>query len=136
MAKFDVPLISIFSSILNVSRSNNMKNDITGVLIFDSIYFIQILEGQRHLVWSTFQKIQTDDRHFDVQLVEFAACGRRQFTNWSMAGSLRTSIQDDIYTKHGYDGRIRPNELTVDRLIPLVREIIALSPLGTARDEK
>jgi len=110
-----------------------MRDDITGVLVFDRFNFIQVLEGSRHLIWKMFLKIQLDDRHSDISLIEFVSFRERQFTNWSMAGSLRTSIQDNIYTRHGYDGRIRPNDITADRLIPLVREIMAPSALGLTR---
>ncbi|WP_442855254.1 BLUF domain-containing protein [Bosea sp. PAMC 26642] len=119
----------MFKSILDSSRVNNLRDDITGVLVFDRLYFIQILEGQRHLIWSAFQRIQLDGRHGEIQLVELVACGPRQFTNWSMAGSLRTPIQEDVYSKHGFNGRIQSHELSSDRLIPLFHEIISLSAL-------
>ena len=49
--------------IIAVSQRNNQRDAITGYLIFDKVWFLQILEGERDKIFSTYQRIQKDPRH-------------------------------------------------------------------------
>ena len=72
-------------AILEKSRQNNVLVGVTGALMFNAGYFVQVLEGPQGAVEATFERIQQDARHGDVQLVEFAPVPERAFENWSMA---------------------------------------------------
>jgi hypothetical protein len=54
--------IKIFSDeeindLLKVSRNNNEKNGITGLLLYSDGNFMQILEGEKEAVENTYKKI-------------------------------------------------------------------------------
>ena len=72
-------------TILAVSRENNAREDITGGLLFSTGCFAQVLEGRSAAVEATFERIQCDDRHNDVILLEAAPITERAFPDWSMA---------------------------------------------------
>jgi hypothetical protein len=76
----DLTLISI----LMQARENNARNGITGALICREDVFLQILEGPRDLVTSTFSRILRDERHVDVVNLLSSEIHGRLFPEWSM----------------------------------------------------
>lgn len=70
--------------ILEKSRKNNNKRDVTGLLIVKGRTFLQCLEGEKNDVLFIYEKIQKDDRHTNViDLIE-EDINERLFPNWSM----------------------------------------------------
>ena len=78
---FSDPLLN---NILSKSRRNNERNDITGALICRADLFLQMLEGPRSAVTSTFHRILGDDRHLDVVLIGSGDIKTRLFPKWHM----------------------------------------------------
>ena len=72
------------TSILMQARENNARNGITGALICRDDLFLQILEGPRDLVTSTFSRILRDERHVDIVNLLSGEIDRRLFPKWSM----------------------------------------------------
>lgn len=70
--------------ILEASQRNNAKVGVTGALMFNSGCFTQILEGGRDAVSTVFERIQRDERHSDVVVLEFGEAQERDFAQWSM----------------------------------------------------
>ncbi|WP_248723797.1 BLUF domain-containing protein [Seonamhaeicola sp. ML3] len=48
------------------ARANNKKNNITGVLIYNNLNFLQVLEGEEEVVNATFDRIRFDRRHRNI----------------------------------------------------------------------
>ncbi|MBB5047697.1 hypothetical protein HNR60_002454 [Rhodopseudomonas rhenobacensis] len=84
-------------SILRSSQRNNTRMDITGALIFNTGIFAQVLEGPRDSVEATFEKIQQDVRHSDVQVLAFDATDQRAFARWSMGYFGRSRESQDLF---------------------------------------
>jgi len=70
--------------ILAVSRSNNLRDGITGMLLWADGVFIQILEGEADIVRTVFRRIEKDDRHRNIMVVLEQTAEKRLFTQWSM----------------------------------------------------
>ncbi len=73
------------ASILEASRTKNVKRDITGALLVWQDYVVQTLEGEESVVRGLYEKIATDDRHEAVTLLEAQPIESRNFSRWSMA---------------------------------------------------
>ena len=71
--------------ILVTSRRNNARDRITGSLLFSEGCFAQVLEGSREAVEKTFERIQNDERHSDVVVLQVGPLKERDFPAWSMA---------------------------------------------------
>ena len=71
-------------SILVQSRRNNAHANIGGVLYFGDGHFFQALEGDRHAVSKTYQRIAADARHRDVTILSLKTVSERFFSKWSM----------------------------------------------------
>jgi len=72
------------TGILLQARRNNARNGITGALICREDLFLQMIEGRRDLVTSTFSRILRDDRHVDVVNLLSSDIDSRIFPEWSM----------------------------------------------------
>ncbi len=72
------------AQILETSRRNNARVEVTGALLFNGGAFAQVLEGPRRAVESTFERIQRDERHGEVTVLQCGPAESRGFTNWSM----------------------------------------------------
>ena len=71
--------------ILDVSRRNNLRDKVTGALLFSAGSFAQVLEGPLAAVENAFERIQRDPRHGNVVVLRLHRAGRRDFADWSMA---------------------------------------------------
>lgn len=79
--------------ILNISRINNARDGVTGALIYNNGVFGQVLEGPSDIVENTFERIQMDDRHGGVTLLDIAPIAERGFSEWSMGFVGTTGLQ-------------------------------------------
>ncbi len=70
--------------LMEKSKQNNKKIDVTGLLLTKGKTFIQCLEGKKDNVEELYSKIENDNRHNDViELIE-EEIDSRIFTDWSM----------------------------------------------------
>ncbi len=66
------------------ARERNAAHGITGILIFDSGSFAQVLEGPAPAVDQLLANIHADQRHEDYRLLSEANVADRYFEGWAM----------------------------------------------------
>jgi hypothetical protein len=113
-------------AILEQSRSNNAAVGVTGALMFNIGCFAQVLEGPQPAVEATFERIQQDERHGEVSVLEFGPVEHRNFPNWSMAfvGASRTDATHyaSIAEASGFDLSRMNSDQIQKTLVSLVEE--------------
>lgn len=67
-----------------MSEQANLRDGITGVLLFRGGRFVQVLEGPVPAVDACFERIAMDDRHHDLVRILRAPVESRSFPHWSM----------------------------------------------------
>lgn len=67
------------------SRQKNQENGVTGLLLYKSGNFLQILEGEHDVIKHTLQKIEADSRHKGFMTIFKRNVEKREFPDWSMA---------------------------------------------------
>ncbi|MBF0210426.1 MAG: EAL domain-containing protein [Desulfamplus sp.] len=72
------------NKILKASRKNNSERSITGFLIYNNGYFMQLIEGRREVIEAVLGKVIDDPRHRDVNIILRTFNERRLFTDWTM----------------------------------------------------
>jgi hypothetical protein len=70
--------------LLRLSRRKNEEAGITGLLLYSSDRFIQLLEGDEAAVRKLYERIREDSRHRDVELVYEQRIAARECPDWSM----------------------------------------------------
>jgi hypothetical protein len=83
-------------SILQISRRNNQRLDITGCLLFSGRYFAQVLEGPSAVVAALAARIREDTRHHDVRVLSQVFSDRRQYAEWSMGYLHDVGLEDEL----------------------------------------
>ena len=73
------------AEILRVSRVNNGRDAITGLLFFDGRRFLQALEGEGDMVAAAFARIERDPRHRAIVTLSDRTVQTREFGPWAMA---------------------------------------------------
>lgn len=72
------------STLLQQSRTDNIRSGITGLLLLRQRRVMQVLEGAEDQVRSLFRTISNDPRHRDVTTVWTSSAEQRRFPDWSM----------------------------------------------------
>jgi hypothetical protein len=70
--------------LLEHARAHNEQRGVTGLLVYDSQHFLQLIEGSRSSLNALYKSLLKDPRHRDVQLLKFARIDARRFPDWSM----------------------------------------------------
>jgi hypothetical protein len=84
------------TAIVSSSIRWNVGVQVTGMLWADGKSFAQVIEGGFHEVGLTMDRIRTDHRHTDIDVLLDRVVLSRQFGNWSM----RKAGDDDV-SAHG-----------------------------------
>lgn len=77
------------------ARDNNMRQNVTGALIYGRGKFMQLLEGEEQVVRAIYRKIVADARNYEVFKLADKAITHRSFEEWSMAFAEITPRQFD-----------------------------------------
>ncbi len=88
-------------NILDACRHNNPSLNVTGMLFYGNRYFLQCLEGPRRNINITYAKLLQDQRHDDVQILDFKEIATRYFEEWSMKYIRSTSVITKIMKETG-----------------------------------
>lgn len=77
---FDDELQKIYAS----CTRNNVSNEVTGVLLHEGGYFVQLLEGEKASLEDVMARVTQDARHADIVVVVDEPIEQRQFPDWAM----------------------------------------------------
>ena len=98
--------------ILETSQRNNTRAGLTGALVADDQYFLQVLEGPRDVLTRLLFSIAADPRHSDCQLALFDQAQHRHFDEWSM-GLVQINDANRGYLKAaGLPDHIAPEKMS------------------------
>jgi hypothetical protein len=112
-------------SILEQSRAHNVPNGITGMLCYGENLFIQVLEGSRKNVSAVYNRIVTDPRHSEVQLLIFEEIGERHFASWTMGQVNLSKVNASLLLKYSETPTIDPFATSGRATMALLDELIA-----------
>lgn len=76
---------ALLDALLKRAGAFNRAAGLTGCLLYQDNYFMQMLEGDREALFALYDKIKVDARHRDVRIVMEGPARHRVFMDWSMA---------------------------------------------------
>ena len=88
------------AGLMEQSRSNNLRGELTGMLLYCEGSFFQVLEGEEEAVRSVYRSIEKDPRHEDMVKIIEEEIEERAFGDWSMG--LMTATRKQI--EEGVEG--------------------------------
>ena len=116
-------------SLLEQCRRRNLRQDVTGMLLYADGSFLQVLEGRPADVEAIFASILRDTRNTDVFLIARDAILNRNFPGWSMGFANASGLSPEKLP-----GFSRFLELQADELPDADSGGIAMSLLSLFRE--
>ena len=110
--------------ILQTARVNNSRKNVTGALLYNAGFFAQVLEGPRACVEEIFEKIQRDDRHGDVTVLEGGDLATRDFPDWSMAHVEPATAAQSPVISETLDQAMRDPDAAGHDVLMLMRSLV------------
>ena len=105
--------------------AKNALVKLSGALLHDDMWFIQVLEGEPASVNSTFARILKDPRHANLSIVSKAMVPARLFGNWSMGFASRSPKTERLFGTHWYNKGLNPGAMTESDILSLMRALTA-----------
>jgi len=81
--------------ILRVSRQNNARSRLSGMLLYKDGTFMQALEGEQDVLKHRYNIITADSRHKDLMLLSEKPIEQRSFADWSMGFHNLKALDDE-----------------------------------------
>jgi hypothetical protein len=125
--------LSDLEDVLRVARERNARNAVTGMLLFETSSFLQVLEGDGTRIEALFNKIQADPRHTRSVLLLREPIEQRSFADWTM-GYTRTSL-GEIQDASGVNDFFRDADAIAELDAPKVRKVLDLFRSGSFRQK-
>lgn len=118
----DGKMVAGLNDILAACERNNRRDDITGALLFDTLWFVQILEGERQAVSKTLRRILADERHSDLTILDARPAEHRLFANWWMGIAMVRAGEQDVLSRHGLK-RLDPRTMSGDTAVAIATDL-------------
>ena len=128
-------------TLLQQCLTNNLRQAITGMLMYGNGTFLQVLEGDEKSVAALVDKIGKDSRHSGIAILHRKSIERREYRDWSMAFKrVSEEALQHIEGLHDFGAHdfnidyLRVNTSVVEKLMnhfraphwdPLIRELDA-----------
>jgi hypothetical protein len=111
-------------SILEKSKVNNYKYNVTGILIVKGALFLQCLEGKKEDVLSIYNKILGDTRHDNIIDLYEENLGNRLFPDWSMGYKNLKNLEVITSEKLRDFSEINDKEFSQDNISEIIKEFV------------
>jgi len=76
------------ATLVTQAQANNGRDDVTGLLLYDGMRFIQALEGPRIVTEACMARIRGDTRHEAIDVISQCPIAARQFGTFAMAAMM------------------------------------------------
>ncbi len=116
-------------AIVRQSKTNNPAQGVTGVLCFSEGIFLQVLEGGRSAVNKLYNRIATDPRHADVELLCYEEIGERHFAGWSMGQVNMARLNPALLLKYSERPTLDPFVVSGQVSMALFQELMATASI-------
>jgi hypothetical protein len=111
------------ATILKAARRNNLRNNITGMLVYHDQTFIQVLEGPEDAVTATFARISRNPRHDGILVPDRSKISERTFGEWSMGWIKASDLTCIGFDRDLVALRLTQNTL-IDAMLKAFREVV------------
>jgi hypothetical protein len=108
------------AKLMRVAVDRNRRRQITGALVYDDRWFAQALEGEPYALQETFELIEKDPRHANIQIISRVSVAGRLFGAWSMGFAARTRATEPLFGLHWYNTSMNPRIMSEDNILKLM----------------
>jgi hypothetical protein len=125
---------AMIDGIIAQSKANNPTYGITGILCYSGNIFMQVLEGGRTAINSTYGRIVRDTRHNDVQLLHYEEITERCFVGWTMGKANLEKVNPTVLLKYSETKDVDPYAVSGKVSMALLQELMATASVAARTD--
>lgn len=123
----------MIKSILAAASDYSPASGLTGGLVFNEKYMMEVIEGAREQVSKRLKLLYEDPRLEDLTLLAVGAIDKRAFDGWAVGYAGHTIDAERLYLKYGPTIDINPSSMSAQAVLDFVREFCALDTLYVQR---
>jgi hypothetical protein len=109
-----------------IAQEKNVKHNITGLIISNESFYLQLIEGPREEISQLYSNIIKDGRHADIVLLRYTDVRVREFGNWSMAHVTLEELSEIALNGVQLPEKISPSTISGVQALALLRRVDAL----------
>lgn len=109
--------------ILTTANKKNKKTYISGMLLYDGIFFLQVLEGASNLLDDLMQNIQNDSRHNDILLLGRRDIDSRNFEEWTMGFVNSADKIKEVIWDESKRTTFNPHQFEYDEALNIIKKL-------------
>lgn len=109
--------------ILEQAQRNNERNGITGALVINDNYFLQVIEGARPVINNLLKKLIEDKRHFSLQIIECCEIEERRWNKWSMKYLTANDQNKEYVLKYSASNEFNPYLMSTSQITMFIDEL-------------
>lgn len=113
-----------FKRILLQAQTNNDRCDLTGMLAFNSNFFLQVLEGARDQVNGLYTRLMRDPRHHTVTVLSCKEIEERHWASWSMGFAAPNADNRALFLKYSQHSTFNPYTMKADAAEKMMMELM------------
>lgn len=100
------------AKLFKIAAQRNSDHDISGFIVYDGIYFLQLIEGSVENVNSLYENIISDDRHTNILLLGIDFIEERDFESWHMGFIDSDEVIKDYLYKTTREKKFLPHQFS------------------------
>lgn len=123
----------MIKSILAAASDYSPASGLTGGLVFNEKYMMEVIEGAREQVSKRLRVMFEDPRIEDLTVLSVSTIDKRVFDGWAVGYAGRTIDAERLYLKYCPTVDINPTIMSAAAVLDFVREFCALDTLYVQR---
>ena len=109
--------------ILEQARRNNERNGITGALVINESYFLQVIEGSRPIINALLQELVKDKRHLSLRIVECREVEQRRWGKWSMKYLNPNDLHNEDVLRFSSSAEFNPYLMSASQIMLFIEAL-------------
>jgi hypothetical protein len=114
------------AQLVDRARSTNFEHDLTGMLLHNSRFFLQSIEGARELVNELYSRISRDPRNQHVVLVKYGQVPERLWPSFQARFLSPTADTQALLRRFATQGQFNPYTMHPDSAERILFELSQL----------
>lgn len=115
--------VDMVKQILAKAQAKNDQNDLTGMLVFNSKYFLQAIEGSPARINHLYNVLMRDPRHKNLFILGYEHISERIYGEWRMGYATLTEANKRTFLKYSSTSVFNPYDLTAENALRFMTDL-------------
>ena len=109
--------------LLTVANRKNEEYNLTGMLLYNGTYFLQVLEGDTKDIESLMKNLQKDHRHSKIVVLGEKEIVQRDFKQWNMGCVNGAQELKEVMLNESNQSTFNPYAFKYDEALQIIKKL-------------